>query len=145
MDAQRKKEEKLTKIWQKEILNDWDKMKTTTKVRDLWTEGIPPMIRKEVWYRAIGNKSVVTVDLFNIMADRGRKLSDLLRKHQSIENQIVENGGNPSLVNQKITNLKQCQAGGDQQSTSQQNQSQEPDSEILEELYLQYHKIRKKL
>jgi hypothetical protein len=119
-------------------------MKTTARVRELWTEGIPPKVRNEVWFRAIGNKSIVTVDLFNIMAERGRKLADLLRKHQVIENQIIENKGDPLKVIEKITSLKQCQAGGDQQSQSQVD-GEEPDSEILEELYLQYHKLRKKL
>jgi hypothetical protein len=56
-------------------------MKSTAKVREMWTEGIPAKIRLEVWYRAIGNKTVVTFDLFNIMAERGHKLSDLLSKH----------------------------------------------------------------
>ena len=99
-------------------MNDWDKMKSTAKVRELWTEGIPPKIRSEVWYRAIGNKSIVTNDLFNIMAERGRKLCDLLTKHQAIETGILENKGVPAEVGQKIISLKQCQAGGDQQSSS---------------------------
>ena len=68
-------------IWEKEILADWDNLKSTARVRELWTEGIPKRIRSTVWYRAVGNKSVVTKDLFNIMAERGRKLSDLLLKH----------------------------------------------------------------
>lgn len=113
---QKQKEDKLSKVWHNEVLANWDQMKTTARVRELWTEGIPAKVRNEVWYRAIGNKSIVTVDLFNIMAERGRKLADLLRKHQVIENQIIENKGVPSKVNEKITSLKQCQAGGDQQS-----------------------------
>ena len=36
------------------------------------------------------------------MAERGRKLSELLDKHQQIENHIIENGGTPSDVEQKI-------------------------------------------
>ena len=72
----------------------------------MWTEGIPKRVRSVVWYRAVGNKSVVTKDLFNVMAERGRKLSELLHKFQLIENQIIENKGNPSDVDQKIQNLK---------------------------------------
>lgn len=118
----------------------------TAKVRELWTEGIPSKIRSEVWYRAVGNKIIVTKNLFNIMAERGSKLSDLLSKHQQIENQIIENRGKPADVALKIQNLKQCQSGGDQQSTTTVAHSElEPDSEILEELYLKYYKIRKKL
>lgn len=75
-------------------------------MRELWTEGIPKRVRSVVWYRAVGNKSVVTKDLFNVMAERGRKLSELLHKFQLIENQIIENKGNPSDVDQKIQNLK---------------------------------------
>ena len=89
------KEESLAKVWEKEILIDWDNLKSTARVRELWTEGIPKRIRKIVWYRAIGNKVIVTKDLLNIMADRGRKLSELLTKHQQIENEILENRGNP--------------------------------------------------
>ena len=96
------KEEKLSKVWEKEILNDWDNLKSTAKVRELWTEGIPKKIRSIVWYRAVGNKSVVTKDLFNIMAERGRKLFELLLKYQSIETQILENRGNPNDVELKI-------------------------------------------
>lgn len=158
------KEEKLAKIWEKEILSDWDNLKSTARVRELWTEGIPKRIRCIVWYRAVGNKSVVTNDLFNIMAERGRKLSELLLKHQQIENEIIENRGNPSDVEQKIQNLKQSQAGGDQQSSTEERSglglgsiksnyyngntqacSTDHDSELLEELYLKYYKIRKKL
>lgn len=76
------KEESLAGIWEREILLDWDNLKSTARVRELWVEGIPKRIRSVVWYRAIGNKSVVTKDLFNIMAERGRKLSELLKKHQ---------------------------------------------------------------
>jgi hypothetical protein len=92
------KEEKLAKTWEKEILGDWDNLKSTARVRELWTEGIPKRIRNVVWYRAVGNKSVVTKDLFNIMAERGRKLSELLLKHQQIENDIMDNRGNPQDV-----------------------------------------------
>jgi hypothetical protein len=38
-------EEKLAKIWEKEILSDWDNLKSTARVRELWTEGIPKRIR----------------------------------------------------------------------------------------------------
>jgi len=73
-------------MWEKEILSDWDSLKSTSRARDIWTEGIPPLIRKIVWYRAVGNRIMVTKDLFHIMADRGRKLGDLLSHHQKLEN-----------------------------------------------------------
>lgn len=80
IQQQIQKEDRLAKVWEKEILTDWDNLKSTARVRELWTEGIPKKIRSIVWYRAVGNKSVVSKDLFSIMAERGRKLSELLFK-----------------------------------------------------------------
>ena len=82
MEADKAKEEQLAKVWENEILGDWNNLKSTARVRDLWTQGVPTRIRSIVWYRAIGNKSVITKDLYGIMAERGRKLSELLKKHQ---------------------------------------------------------------
>lgn len=97
----------MTKIWEKEILPDWDQTKSTARAREVWTEGIPPKVRLTVWKRAVGNKIMITKDLFNIMAERGKKLSDLLNRHQQLENDIVDNGGKPKDVEQKINSLKQ--------------------------------------
>jgi hypothetical protein len=83
------KEERLTKIWEKEILPDWDHLKTTARTREVWTEGIPSKIRKIIWLVAVGNKIMITKDLFSLMADRGRKLTELLERHQKIENSII--------------------------------------------------------
>ena len=74
---------------------DWDNLKSTFRVRELWIAGIPRRIRAFVWYRAIGNKSVITKDLFNIMAERGRKINELLEKFQYCETKIIENKGRP--------------------------------------------------
>ena len=75
------------------------------------------------------------------MAERGRKLSELLKKYQQIENLIIENGGNPSEVENKIQALKQVQSDEQQSSTKVSR----TDSELLEELYLKYYQLKKKL
>jgi hypothetical protein len=83
-------------------LPDWDNLKSTVLVRELWTAGIPGRIRAFVWYKAIGNKSAITKDLFNIMAERGRKMHELLEKFLQCETRIIENGGRPQDVELKI-------------------------------------------
>ena len=55
-----------------------------------------------MWYKAIGNKSVITKDLFNIMAERGRNMYELLEKFIQCETRIIENGGRPQDVELKI-------------------------------------------
>jgi len=40
-------------------------------VRELWVEGVPPVVRGKVWYLAFGNRSSISRDLYGIMTDKG--------------------------------------------------------------------------
>lgn len=72
-------------VWLEEILPNWDNEKSKKRVRELWNQGIPRSIRGKVWFVAFGNRSTITDDLFNIMADRGEKLKELLKQNSAIE------------------------------------------------------------
>jgi hypothetical protein len=58
-------------IWEKEIFPNWDSLKRTKRVRELWIEGLPPMIRGKVWHYAFGNRTALSKDLYQIMAVKG--------------------------------------------------------------------------
>ena len=66
--------EKTTPEWLEKIFPNWESEKTKSRVREMWKEGIPRSIRGKVWFLAFGNRSAITDDLFNIMAERGAKL-----------------------------------------------------------------------
>lgn len=59
-------------VWEKEIFPNWDAVKRTKRVRELWVEGLPPIIRGKVWYYAFGNRSSISKELYNIMAAKGK-------------------------------------------------------------------------
>ena len=85
---QEKKEKKLIElkeIWENEILPNWDQVKRTKRVRELWVEGIPPVVRGRVWYYAFGNRNSITKELYNIMAQRGAKIRKLLKELSVID------------------------------------------------------------
>jgi hypothetical protein len=46
----------------------------------MWIEGLPLEIRGKVWFQAFGNRSAITRELFEIMAERGNVLKNLLKK-----------------------------------------------------------------
>ena len=74
-EEQQAKEHKMSKmkeIWEEEVFPNWDLLKRTKRVRELWIEGLPPVIRGRVWYKAFGNKASISKDLYNIMAEKGR-------------------------------------------------------------------------
>lgn len=57
------------KFWQKIILSDWDKLKNSKKVKELWWQGLPSNIRGQVWKMVIGNDLNIDVDKFNLCID----------------------------------------------------------------------------
>uniref|UniRef100_A0A8C9T2G8 TBC1 domain family member 12 n=1 Tax=Scleropages formosus TaxID=113540 RepID=A0A8C9T2G8_SCLFO len=47
-------------IWNTEILPNWENMRHTRRVRELWWQGLPPSVRGKVWSLAIGNELNIT-------------------------------------------------------------------------------------
>ncbi|KAG8435244.1 hypothetical protein GDO86_013263 [Hymenochirus boettgeri] len=60
-------------IWNTEILPNWDAMKYTRRVRDLWWQGLPPSVRGKVWSLAIGNELNITSELYEIFLSRAKE------------------------------------------------------------------------
>ena len=59
----------------------------------MWIEGLPSSVRGRVWFLAFGNRSAITRDLFEIMAQRGTILKTLLKKQSAAEQLIIEETG----------------------------------------------------
>ncbi|KAI5629614.1 TBC1 domain family member 12 isoform X2, partial [Silurus asotus] len=47
-------------VWNSEILPNWENMRNTRRVKDLWWQGLPPSIRGKIWSLAIGNELNIT-------------------------------------------------------------------------------------
>jgi TBC1 domain family member 12 len=68
-ERREKRVQELIAIWDKEILPNWDQVKRTKRVRELWIEGLPPQVRGRVWYYAFGNRNSITKDLYYLKSD----------------------------------------------------------------------------
>uniref|UniRef100_A0A8C1SIF9 TBC1 domain family, member 12b n=1 Tax=Cyprinus carpio TaxID=7962 RepID=A0A8C1SIF9_CYPCA len=60
-------------VWNNEILPNWESMRGTRRVRDLWWQGLPPNVRGKVWSLAIGNELNITSDLYEIFLSRAKE------------------------------------------------------------------------
>ncbi|KAJ8365679.1 hypothetical protein SKAU_G00145100 [Synaphobranchus kaupii] len=60
-------------IWNTEILPNWESMRNTRRVRDLWWQGLPPSVRGKVWSLAIGNELNITHELYEIFLSRAKE------------------------------------------------------------------------
>lgn len=60
-------------VWNTEILPNWESMRGTRRVRDLWWQGLPPNVRGKVWSLAVGNELNITSDLYEIFLSRAKE------------------------------------------------------------------------
>ncbi|XP_051959001.1 TBC1 domain family member 12-like isoform X2 [Xyrauchen texanus] len=60
-------------VWNNEILPNWESMRGTRRVRDLWWQGLPPNVRGKVWSLAIGNELNITSELYEIFLSRAKE------------------------------------------------------------------------
>lgn len=60
-------------IWNTEVLPNWESMKNTRRVRELWWQGLPPSVRGKVWSLAIGNELNITPELYEIFLSRAKE------------------------------------------------------------------------
>ncbi|XP_051968594.1 TBC1 domain family member 12-like [Xyrauchen texanus] len=60
-------------VWNNEILPNWENMRGTRRVRDLWWQGLPPNVRGKVWSLAIGNELNITSELYEIFLSRAKE------------------------------------------------------------------------
>uniref|UniRef100_A0A8C5SSD7 TBC1 domain family member 12 n=1 Tax=Laticauda laticaudata TaxID=8630 RepID=A0A8C5SSD7_LATLA len=60
-------------IWVNEILPNWESMRSTRRVRELWWQGLPPSVRGRVWSLAVGNELNITHELYEIFLSRAKE------------------------------------------------------------------------
>ncbi|XP_072523055.1 TBC1 domain family member 12 isoform X2 [Salminus brasiliensis] len=78
-------------VWNTEILPNWDSMRGTRRVKDLWWQGLPPNIRGKVWSLAIGNELNITSELYEIFLSRAKERWGTF-KEMSCEVEIEDSG-----------------------------------------------------
>ncbi|XP_043912592.1 TBC1 domain family member 12 isoform X2 [Protopterus annectens] len=82
-------------IWNTEVLPNWETMRHTRKVRDLWWLGLPPSVRGKVWSLAIGNELNITHELYEIFLSRAKEQWKSLSETVS-ENDTEDSGASIS-------------------------------------------------
>jgi hypothetical protein len=54
------------------VLNNWNKVKTSRKLKTLSRKGIPANIRGQIWAKAIENKLCITPVLYNLLLSKSK-------------------------------------------------------------------------
>ena len=81
LEIKHENDEKRANYWLKEILPNWNIMKSNKNFKHYFYEGIPQKIRGRIWMLCIGNKFSITKDYYNIEVIKSIKL--LLKNKKS--------------------------------------------------------------
>ena len=81
LEHKQETESKRANYWIKEIIPNWTTMKSTKNFEDYFYEGIPSIIRGQVWLLSVGNKFSITKDYYNIEVKKSIQL--LLKQNAS--------------------------------------------------------------
>lgn len=79
-------------MWTHDIFPNWDNVRYSKRVKDCWTQGLPAQVRGKAWFLAVGNGSAITRELFELMAERGVVLRELLKEQSALEQKLIEAG-----------------------------------------------------
>ncbi|CAL1534076.1 unnamed protein product [Lymnaea stagnalis] len=87
LQLQRKMEDQMmaaARMWDTEILPNWESTRHSKRCRDLWWLGLPPNVRGRVWQLAIGNDLNITHALYNICHERAEERIKFVRDETTL-------------------------------------------------------------
>ncbi|EEB05987.1 GTPase activating protein [Schizosaccharomyces japonicus yFS275] len=71
-EKQKARYKQLVVLWEQKILRHWPESLTSSKVKDVWWEGIPARVRGRAWQRAIGNELQLGLESFSKACENAR-------------------------------------------------------------------------
>ena len=87
-EQQMKKEDFMAnslKLWNTEILVNWNELKNAKRTHQLWWHGLPPSIRGKVWKLAIGNELNLTKESYYFYEKKAKQKLDYLKHNQGLD------------------------------------------------------------
>ncbi|XP_054168521.1 TBC1 domain family member 12-like [Oppia nitens] len=61
------------KLWNEEILPNWQKTRSQKKTNELWWSGVPSLVRQRLWILAIGNDLNIIDDVYEQCVSRSKE------------------------------------------------------------------------
>jgi len=100
-EQQQKKEDFMAnslRLWNTEIIPNWDKMKNDKRTQDLWWHSLPPSIRGKVWKLAIGNELQLMSDDYYFYEKKAHEKIEILSRTSNDEQLLNASLSNESGV-----------------------------------------------
>ena len=88
------KQQELSKVWVKDLIPNWLKIRKDKKIKEYFYMGLPPSVRGRIWMLCLGNKFSITKEYYQIQVNNSIEILKKYQKQKENRNKIRENNIN---------------------------------------------------
>ena len=85
------KQQELSKVWVKDLIPNWLKIRKDKKIKEYFYMGLPPSVRGRIWMLCLGNKFSITKEYYQIQVNNSIEILKKYQKQKENRNKIREN------------------------------------------------------
>ena len=85
------KQQELSKVWVKDLIPNWLKIKKDKKIKEYFYMGLPPSVRGRIWMICLGNKFSITKEYYQIQVNTSLEILKKYQKQKEKRNKMREN------------------------------------------------------
>ena len=84
------KQQELSKVWVKELIPNWSKIRKDKKIKEYFYMGLPPSVRGRIWMLCLGNKFSITKEYYQIQVNNSIEILKKYQKQKEKRNKMRE-------------------------------------------------------
>ena len=85
------KQQELSKVWVKDLIPNWLKIRKDKKIKEYFYMGLPPSVRGRIWMLCLGNKFSITKEYYQIQVNNSIEILKKYQKQKEKRNKMREN------------------------------------------------------
>ena len=85
------KQQELSKVWVKDLIPNWSKIRKDKKIKEYFYMGLPPSVRGRIWMLCLGNKFSITKEYYQIQVNNSIEILKKYQKQKENRNKMREN------------------------------------------------------
>lgn len=85
------KQQELSKVWVKDLIPNWLKIRKDKKIKEYFYMGLPPSVRGRIWMLCLGNKFSITKEYYQIQVNNSIEILKKYQKQKEKTNKMREN------------------------------------------------------
>jgi hypothetical protein len=85
------KQQELSKVWVKDLIPNWLKIRKDKKIKEYFYMGLPPSVRGRIWMLCLGNKFSITKEYYQIQVNNSIEILKKYQKQKENRNKMREN------------------------------------------------------